>query len=133
MIASNDSTVTELQARSAVNLFLSDHLPDRFTADQPILNAARDTWHLPVILGYPVIGSIGQVGEVLISTQVEEILFHTPWGEMKSVAMGLYETNRDAIEEALDECTDSKAVILEDFRQAWHKAMTGQTIPVSQL
>jgi hypothetical protein len=26
-----------------------------------------------------------------------------------------------------------KEEIMEDFRQAWHEAMTGQTIPVSQL
>ncbi|MDZ8050334.1 MAG: hypothetical protein RMX68_009440 [Aulosira sp. ZfuVER01] len=33
----------------------------------------------------------------------------------------------------IDECEQSKEVILEDFRQAWHEAMTGQTIPVAQL
>jgi hypothetical protein len=27
----------------------------------------------------------------------------------------------------------SKAEILADFRQAWHEAMTGQTLPISQL
>jgi hypothetical protein len=27
----------------------------------------------------------------------------------------------------------SKSEVLEDFRQAWHEAMTGQTIPVAQL
>jgi hypothetical protein len=27
----------------------------------------------------------------------------------------------------------SKEEILEDFRQSWHEAMTGQTIPLSQL
>jgi hypothetical protein len=27
----------------------------------------------------------------------------------------------------------TKAEILDDFRQAWHEAMTGQVIPVSQL
>jgi outer membrane protein W len=33
-------------------------------------------------------------------------------------------------EEAQD---TSQTEILADFRQAWHEAMTGQTIPVSQL
>ncbi|MEH2222264.1 type II toxin-antitoxin system RelN family antitoxin [Nostoc sp.] len=33
----------------------------------------------------------------------------------------------------IDEDEPSKEVILEDFRQAWHEAMTGQTIPVDQL
>ncbi|MDZ8035713.1 hypothetical protein [Nostoc sp. DedSLP04] len=27
----------------------------------------------------------------------------------------------------------SQAEVLADFRQAWHEAMTGQTIPVAQL
>jgi hypothetical protein len=34
-------------------------------------------------------------------------------------------------EEAPDET--SQAEVLADFRQAWHEAMTGQTIPVAQL
>ncbi|MGK7904621.1 MAG: hypothetical protein AB4352_25090 [Hormoscilla sp.] len=28
---------------------------------------------------------------------------------------------------------EPKRQILEDFRQAWHEAMTGQTIPVARL
>ena len=31
------------------------------------------------------------------------------------------------------ETDQTKEEILEDFRQAWHEAMTGQTIPVSQI
>jgi hypothetical protein len=34
-------------------------------------------------------------------------------------------------EEAPDET--SQAEVLVDFRQAWHEAMTGQTIPVAKL
>jgi hypothetical protein len=36
-------------------------------------------------------------------------------------------------EEENDEEDKSKEEILVDFRQAWHEAMTGKTIPVSQL
>lgn len=28
---------------------------------------------------------------------------------------------------------ESKAEILKDFRQAWHEAMTGKTIPVAEI
>jgi hypothetical protein len=35
------------------------------------------------------------------------------------------------IPESTEEFT--KEEIVSDFRQAWHEAMTGQTIPVSQL
>ncbi len=34
-------------------------------------------------------------------------------------------------EEVLD--NQSQAEVLADFRQAWHEAMTGKTIPVAQL
>jgi hypothetical protein len=33
----------------------------------------------------------------------------------------------------LEEYEESNQEIISDFRQAWHEAMTGQTIPVSQL
>ena len=36
-------------------------------------------------------------------------------------------------ESEIDEDDTPDAEILADFRQAWHEAMTGQTIPVSQL
>jgi hypothetical protein len=40
----------------------------------------------------------------------------------------LMSEDRDPI--AADE---SKETILADFRQAWHEAMTGQTVPASQI
>ncbi len=36
-------------------------------------------------------------------------------------------------EAEIEEEDKPKEAILEDFRQAWHEAMTGQTIPVAQL
>ncbi|GET43982.1 type II toxin-antitoxin system RelN family antitoxin [Microseira wollei] len=36
-------------------------------------------------------------------------------------------------ESEIDEDDTPDAEILADFRPAWHEAMTGQTIPVSQL
>jgi hypothetical protein len=33
----------------------------------------------------------------------------------------------------INEDEPTKEAILEDFRQAWHEAMTGKTIPVSQI
>ncbi|MCU0564999.1 MAG: hypothetical protein MUF49_00180 [Oculatellaceae cyanobacterium Prado106] len=39
----------------------------------------------------------------------------------------------DEPEEGEEEQGKAKAEILRDFRQAWHEAKTGQTIPVAQL
>lgn len=33
----------------------------------------------------------------------------------------------------LDKENKSKQAILEDFRQAWHEAQTGKTIPIAQV
>jgi hypothetical protein len=37
------------------------------------------------------------------------------------------------IPEVTDQDNISNAEVLADFKQAWHEAMTGQTIPVAQL
>ena len=50
--------VTAQQAHAAVNQFLSDYLPDRFTADQAQLSVTGEVWQVPVILAYPMIGSL---------------------------------------------------------------------------
>jgi putative addiction module component (TIGR02574 family) len=45
---------------------VTDSLPDRFTADRAELVDRK--WRVPVILAYPRIGSVGEVGEVLVDT-----------------------------------------------------------------
>ncbi len=92
--------VTALQAQAATNLFLSDRLPDRFTADQPQLDTAANVWQVPVIFAYPGIGSLGCVGEVQISTLQEQTIFHTPLTDMKQMAQQRYATHRDVTEAA---------------------------------
>ena len=90
--------VTALAAQAAANGFLSEHLPDRFTADQA--ERAGDVWRVPVVLAYPFVGAVGQVGEVLISAETEQVVSFTPLAEMKSRAGELYEAHRDEIEAA---------------------------------
>ena len=92
--------ITALQAQAIASLFLSDRLPDRFTADQPQLGAADKVWHVPVILSYPGVGSLGCVGAIQISTTEEKVISHTPLADMKQTAQQLYDTHRDAIEAA---------------------------------
>lgn len=91
--------ITAQQAQAIANLFLSDTLPDRFTADQPTL--ADTIWHVPVILAYPIIGSIGQVGEILIDSVSEGIITHTPLEEMKAIGLNLYVAHQNEIQAAI--------------------------------
>ena len=90
--------ITSLQAQGAVNMFLSDHLPDRFTAGHPAFDHQVNLWRIPVLLTYAVIGSVGQVGEITVGAESENIVSFTPIDEMKKTAQSLYEKHRDEIE-----------------------------------
>ena len=94
-------TVTALEAQGAANLFLSDHLGDRFLAVRPQLGENGDVWRVPVVLTYAVVGPVGEVGEVLVSAGAEEVVSHTPVEEMKERARALYEQRREQIETPL--------------------------------
>jgi hypothetical protein len=91
--------ITALEAQGIVNEFLSDRLPDRFTADQGMLRG--NVWIVPVILAYPEIGSIGTVGEVQVDSQSGTIVDYTAIDTMKQTAMSLYQANQNAIQAAI--------------------------------
>ena len=90
--------ITALQSQATSNLFLSNHLPDRFMAGPPSLDLPGRVWRVPVLLAYPIIGSVGQTGEIVVSVTMEEVLSSTPIEEMKVAARTLYEQHRNAIE-----------------------------------
>ena len=92
--------ITAQQAQAAANQFLSERLPDRLTADTAELSATGEVWRVPVILAYPAIGSVGQVGEIRVSAATETIVSHTPVAEMKQAALQLYEKHQDEIQAA---------------------------------
>ena len=98
MVTNTVPRITALEAEAAASLFLSDHLPDRITAGDPQLDSQAGVWHVPVLLAYPVIGSVGEVGQITVSGQTEEILSHTPVDEMLARARALYDQYRDQIE-----------------------------------
>jgi hypothetical protein len=89
--------ITALEAEAAASLFLSDRLPDRLTAGEQQLDASAEVWRVPVLLAYPVIGPVGQAGEILISAHAEEIVSHTPIDDMLANARALYEQHRETI------------------------------------
>jgi hypothetical protein len=51
-----------------------------------------------VLLAYPIIGPVGQTGELLVSVTTEEVVSSTPIAEMKVAARTLYEQHRNTIE-----------------------------------
>jgi hypothetical protein len=91
-----NSRVTALQAQALANDFLSDSLPDRFTAN--LAEWVGDQWRISVILTYPQIGSLGEVGELQLDAETGRIIGHTPLDRIKQMGMELYTANQDAIE-----------------------------------
>jgi len=92
--------ITALEAVAAANLFLRDHLPDRYCAGDPTYAQASRTWLVPVLISYLHIGPLGQVGEIIVNGNSEAIISHTPLDEMRSQGRALYEQHREAIEAA---------------------------------
>ncbi len=92
--------LTALEAESAANGYLLDHLPDSFLAIEPRFDPVTKTWRLPVVIAYPFIGPIGEVGVIHVSRSSEEIVSVTPLDEMKTRARALYEQHREAIQTA---------------------------------
>ena len=107
MVTDPVTTITALEAQAAANLFLSDLMPDRFCADDPRLDRVAKVWRVPVILAYPFIGSVGEVGELIVNASSEEVISHTPFDEMKDHARSLYEQHREAIEAAFSRARNS--------------------------
>lgn len=101
MTTKSAPTVTALEAQGVANLFLGDHLRDRFLAVRPQLDESGDMWRVPVVLTYAVLGPLGEVGEVVVSTVSEEVVSHMPVEEMKERARALYKQHRDEIEASL--------------------------------
>jgi hypothetical protein len=94
-------TVTAVEAQAEASLFLSDRLPDRISASTPSLDEAAYLWRVPVILAYPHLGVLGQVGEVVVSAARTEVISSTPLEDMLNAARALGEKHRDAIEAPL--------------------------------
>jgi antitoxin (DNA-binding transcriptional repressor) of toxin-antitoxin stability system len=96
--ASAAPIVSEVQAQAEASLFLSDRLPDRISAGTPRLDATARMWRVPVILAYPRLGVLGEVGEITVSASEKEILSHTPVEKMRKAAGEIIEKHRHAIE-----------------------------------
>ena len=102
-------TVTKIsafEAEAEANQLLHGIVRDRLTAGEAWFDSAIKAWRVPVVLAYPFIGPVGQVGEVLISDALQ-VLSHTPATEMMTAARALYEQHREAIEAAFLQARNS--------------------------
>ncbi len=100
MVANLNPKLTAFEAQAAANGFLLDNLPDRYGAYEPRFDPTERVGRVAVLLTYPYIGSVGQVGEICVSAFSETIVSFTPLDELRARARTLYEQHQDAIWEA---------------------------------
>jgi hypothetical protein len=91
-------TVTAMEAQAIAFEFLNDRLPDRIIPDAPSLRADCQEWQVAVVLSYPRLGVLGQVGQITVSATTGEVLAFTPVEEIRAAALSLAERHRDAIQ-----------------------------------
>lgn len=98
--------ITAFEAEAIAGGFLLDHLPDRFSTGAPRFDKAAGVWRVPVILAYPRIGSVGEVGELTVDDSTKEVVSHTPFEEMTTRALAIYEQRCEEIEAAFLQTRD---------------------------
>jgi hypothetical protein len=55
---------------------------------------------VPVLLSYPRIGPIGELGTLAVDEELGTVVGHTAFEEMEGRARQLYEAHKDALEHA---------------------------------
>ena len=87
-------------AKTAANHFIIEHLPDRFCAGQPrsVVFPIRAVWSVPIVLAYPKLGTIGEVGTVIVDAEMGTVVGWTPLEEIRAAAKEIYEARKAEIE-----------------------------------
>jgi len=87
-------------AKVTANHFILENLPDRYCAGDPNLVEfpIRTVWSVPIMLGYPRLGVIGQVGTIIIDSEMGTVAGWTPLKEVKNAAGEIYEKRKTEIE-----------------------------------
>jgi hypothetical protein len=101
------SETTAFEAEAIAGGYLLDFLPDRFSTGAPRFDKGARVWRIPVILAYPRISSVGDVGELTVDDSTREVISHTPFEEMTTRALAIYEQRYEEIEAAFLQTRDS--------------------------
>jgi hypothetical protein len=105
-VTSGSSKITAFEAEATAGGFLLDFLPDRFSTGAPRFDKAAGVWRVPVILAYPRIGSVGEVGELTLDDSTGDVVSHAPIEEMTTRALAIYEQRCEEIEAAFLQTRD---------------------------
>ena len=96
----NVTNIDEETAIAEANGYILDHFPDRFCAGIPRMVSfpARIIWAVPILLSYPEIGPIGEVGIVAVDSETGNVVGWTPASEVMKAANKIYSEKKTTIE-----------------------------------
>jgi hypothetical protein len=99
LAVSTEPTMDAMRASARVNRFLLSQAGTNFAAGDPVLNAAKAEWRIPILMITPGL-VVGQVGEAVVAQDTLEIISHTAIEQIHAAAMTLRERHKDEIEAA---------------------------------
>lgn len=84
----------------AANRFILENFRDRFSAGTPrhLVFPTRSIWTVPIVLAYPKVGVLGEVGFVGVDGESGVVVGWTPKEEVEKVAEQMYKEKKDEIE-----------------------------------
>jgi len=101
------ASVRSDQAVVITNGFLVQNAGNLLMAGEPsrMVSPLRAVWIVPVMLSYPGVGAVGQVGVVAVDEETANIVAWTPREEMNRKSEKLYAANRKEIEATFSKLT----------------------------
>ena len=100
VVLEKETKVNLQQVMALANRFILTKLPDRFSVGLPksVAFPTRRLWVVPVMLTYPHVGIVGEVGMVAVDAEQETVVGWTPFQEMEELARQLYQEKKHEIE-----------------------------------
>lgn len=86
-------------AYSEANWFILENFRDGFSAGTPrhLVFPTRSIWVVPIVLAYPKVGVLGEVGFVAVDGESGVVVGWTPVEEVEKVAEQMYKEKEDEI------------------------------------
>ncbi len=92
--------VDSKKAMVIANKFILKNLRSCFTSGLPksINFPIKRIWIVPILLSYPNVGIVGEVGVIAVDSESDSVVGFTPKKEMEKIGKTLYEEKKSEIE-----------------------------------
>ncbi len=95
----DDATLAPVRVRARINRFLFSQAGSYFSAGEPILDASKAEWVIPILMVTPGL-IVGEAGQAVVSQPTQELISHTPIEQLHTTAAELRRLHHAEIEAA---------------------------------